>query len=113
MVNYSNGKIYKIEPLNADVGDCYIGSTTKELLSQRMSAHRNEFRCSQKGLRRKTMSHYLFSKYGVDICNISLIESCPCNSKDELLARESYHQNAMKNINKCILRSRLLSQENI
>ena len=42
MVNYQNGKIYKIE----DVGDnmCYIGSTTKEFLSKRMVQHRCVFK---------------------------------------------------------------------
>ena len=38
MVNYNNGKIYKIEPLNGEEGDIYIGSTTKEYLSQRMDS---------------------------------------------------------------------------
>ena len=33
MVNYNNGKIYKIEPVNGEEGDIYIGSTTKEYLS--------------------------------------------------------------------------------
>ena len=33
MVNYSNGKIYKIEPIiDHDEGDIYIGSTTKKYL---------------------------------------------------------------------------------
>jgi hypothetical protein len=59
------------------------------------------------------MSHYLFEKYGVENCFISLIETCPCNGRDELLARDAYHQNAMKNINKCILRSRILSLGNV
>ena len=46
MVNYSNGKIYKIE---SDLGDLiYIGSTTKYYLSQRMERHRFDYvrRCT-------------------------------------------------------------------
>ena len=31
MVNYNNGKIYKIEPIvDHDEGDIYFGSTTKQ-----------------------------------------------------------------------------------
>ena len=41
MINYSNGKIYKIEPINGEDGDVYVGSTTKEYLSQWMATHRN------------------------------------------------------------------------
>jgi hypothetical protein len=42
MVNYGNGKIYKIE---SHLGDkIYIGSTTKQYLSQRMDKHRSEYR---------------------------------------------------------------------
>ena len=41
MVNYSNGKVYKIEPISGgEEGDVYIGSTTKRYLSQRMNTHR-------------------------------------------------------------------------
>ena len=43
MVNYNNGKIYKIEPIvDHDEGDIYIGSTTKQYLSMRMDKHRLE-----------------------------------------------------------------------
>ena len=44
MVNYNNGKIYKIEPLNAEEGDIYIGSTTKKYLSQRIDYHRSNYK---------------------------------------------------------------------
>jgi hypothetical protein len=39
MANYSNGKIYKI--IGGD--ECYIGSTTKERLCQRMTAQRGNY----------------------------------------------------------------------
>ena len=50
MVNYNNGKIYKIVPIceGADEGDVYIGSTTKEYLSQRMVQHRADYNKWQK-----------------------------------------------------------------
>ena len=45
MTNYNNGKIYKLEPMcNHDDGDIYIGSTTKEYLCQRMTAHKYQYK---------------------------------------------------------------------
>ena len=105
-IKYEYGKIYKIEPINGDDGDVYIGSTTKLLLSQRMASHRHEYNCCRKGKRGKTMSHYLFDKYGIENCHIYLLEICPCKSKDELLSRERYYMTAFKNINKCIIREK-------
>ena len=44
MVNYNNGKIYKIEPMcDHDEGDLYAGSTTKQYLSQCMGTHRSGY----------------------------------------------------------------------
>jgi hypothetical protein len=60
MVNYNNGKIYKIE---SHLGDkVYIGSTTKEYLSQRMTAHRESFNQWKKGKRELTTSFLLFDE---------------------------------------------------
>jgi hypothetical protein len=76
MVNYKNGKIYKI--VN-DVNDkFYIGSTTEPYLSNRMSGHRKKHNdCMSKSL-------------GVDLkeCSIILIENYPCKDKNELLRKE-------------------------
>ena len=42
--NYNKGKIYKIEPIcDHDEGDIYIGSTTKDYLSQRMVFHKGDY----------------------------------------------------------------------
>ena len=55
MINYNNGKIYKIEPINGEDGDIYIGSTTKEFLSQRLATHRGEYKqYLKKGRNKKT-----------------------------------------------------------
>ena len=48
MVNYANGKIYKIESI-INIEDIeepliYIGSTTKNYLSQRMDEHRSNYK---------------------------------------------------------------------
>jgi 2,3-bisphosphoglycerate-independent phosphoglycerate mutase len=60
-INYKNGKIYKIEPtVDHDEGDVYIGSTTKEYLSQRMVQHRDNYKTYKKGnVKSKTMAFNL------------------------------------------------------
>ena len=63
-INYKNGKIYKIEPVNGEEGEIYIGSTTKEYLSQRMTAHRGDYGKWKNGKHGKIMSFDLFEKYG-------------------------------------------------
>ncbi len=70
MVNYNNGKIYKIEPLNGEEGDIYIGSTTKELLSQRMDTHRSDYKQFLNGKQNNITSTKLFDKYGVENCKL-------------------------------------------
>ena len=68
MVNYSNGKIYKIE---SHLGDkIYIGSTTKEYLSQRMDNHRGHYKVWKNGQGNKTTSFELFDEYGIENCKI-------------------------------------------
>ncbi len=42
MVNYQNGKIYKIQDIGGNM--CYIGSTTKDFLSKRMVEHRSAYK---------------------------------------------------------------------
>ena len=108
MVNYKNGKIYKIEPtVESDDGDIYIGSTTKEYLSQRMELHRRDYNNWNRGDTHFITSFKLFDKYGVNNCQIVLIETCSCDTKDELHRREAHHIRTLQNVNKCIpLRTR-------
>ena len=86
MVNYANGKVYKIEPIcEHNDADVYFGSTTKQYLSQRMDQHRSNFNrkagmCSSK---------ILFEKYGVENCVIILLESVNATTNDELRAVEA------------------------
>jgi hypothetical protein len=102
MVNYNNGKIYKIEAINGEEGDIYIGSTTKELLSQRMTAHRCNYKYWLKCEVFKISSYILFEKYGVENCRIVLIENVNATSLDELKAREAFYIKSMLCINKNI-----------
>ena len=63
-INYKNGKIYKIEPREDHCeGDIYIGSTTKQYLSQRMVQHRGDYMRFKNGIHNKTNSFDLFRKF--------------------------------------------------
>ena len=101
MVNYSNGKIYKIESITGE-GNIYIGSTTKKYLSQRMDTHRKDYKRWKNGKMHKITSYDIFDIYGVENCQIILIESYPCETKDELQAREKYYIKSMQCVNKCV-----------
>ena len=102
MVNYSNGKIYKIEALNGEDGDIYIGSTTEKLLSRRMNGHRCDYKRWSVGNQSKTSSYDIFQKYGVENCRIVLIESVSAFTKDQLTSREAYYIRTMDCVNKNI-----------
>jgi len=101
-MNYTNGKIYKIESFKGD--KIYIGSTTKKYLSQRMEKHRSNYKAWKIGNDQGKLSSFvLFDEYGVENCSIILIEEFSCNSKDELRAKEAYHIKASNNcVNKVI-----------
>ena len=100
MVNYQNTKIYKIE---SHLGPkIYIGSTTKEYLSQRMDSHRSGYKHWKNGNGGNMSSYQLFDDYGLENCNILLIESYPCNSKDERASREGYYIKTTHCVNKII-----------
>ena len=103
MVNYSNGKVYKIEPLTEhEDNEIYIGSTTKKYLCQRLSTHRGYYRLWKQGKMNKLMSFELFDKYGLENCVITLIELVEAKDKDELLSKEAYYIRNMKCLNKHI-----------
>ena len=100
MVNYNNGKIYKIEDLAGEM--CYIGSTTKERLCQRMVEHRSKYLSWKAGKCGKVTSFDIFDKYGIENCRIVLVETYPCESKDELTSRESYFIKTVACVNKYV-----------
>ena len=103
MVNYNFGKIYKIEPIcDHDEGDIYIGSTTKQYLSQRMDNHRGKYKQWKNNKYCKVQVFEIFDKYGVSNCQIVLIETVNAESKDELLAREKHYIQSLKCVNKAI-----------
>lgn len=87
MVNYQNGRIYK---LCSDVDDkIYIGSTTIKLC-QRFSDHKT----LSKKVNSKVYKH--FKKIHWENVRIILLEKYPCESKEELLMRERFWQEKLK-----------------
>jgi hypothetical protein len=102
--DYSKGKIYKIVGNNAsEEENFYVGSTTKQYLSQRTTAHKYGYKYWKSDVKgSKVMSYELFDKYGVDNCSIILLEAFSAKSKDELHAREKYFIQTTNCVNKCI-----------
>lgn len=100
VVNYNNGKIYKIVPNQGD--EVYIGSTTRDRLCQRMEGHRSAYFRFKNGKGGKITSCDLFDKYGIENCEIELIELVNCNSKDELHVRERFWIKSSNCVNKNI-----------
>mgnify|MGYP003679851819 CR=1 FL=1 len=91
MVNYQKGKIYKIISPHTD--KCYVGSTTKDRLSNRLAHHRSDF----KNGKNTTSSKYILELGDYEIV---LLELFPCNSKDELHARERHYIETLDCVNK-------------
>ena len=98
MVNYNNGKIYKLECLTT--GLIYVGSTTKHYLSQRLVNHRQDYEKYINGKCRYITSFKILEN---DNYSISLLESVNCNTKDELLAREGYYIKTLDCVNKKVM----------
>ena len=80
----------------------YIGSTCKPRLSQRLTKHRGNYKQWKKGNYSHVRSFDLFDKYGVDNCNILLLESYPCLNIDELRKKECYYIKNIPCVNKNI-----------
>ena len=100
-MDYQKGKIYKIE---SHLGPkIYIGSTTKDYLSQRMTTHRHTYNYWKTGKGPKTSSYDLFDEYGIENCQIVLLESCPCENKDQLNAKESHYIKTLECVNRVVL----------
>ena len=101
--DYSKGKVYKIIANNAPEEEkIYVGSTTKDYLSQRMTAHRTLYLQWKNGKVKHmhAMAYVLFDKYGIENCSIILLEQIACKTKDELLAREKHYFLSLNCINK-------------
>jgi predicted GIY-YIG superfamily endonuclease len=85
MVNYGNGKIYKV--VCSETGRVYVGSTT-DTLSRRMTRHR-------------ALTNGCVTRDFID-GKIFLIEDFPCERKEQLLSRERFYIESMDCVNKKI-----------
>jgi hypothetical protein len=109
MVNYENGKIYKI------VCDdkMYIGSTCEEYLSQRLARHVKDLKSyysPNRTCKKSRSSVYELFQIKSSKPEIFLIEEYPCKNKQQLLARERHHIESNDCVNK-IKRSILTFEE--
>lgn len=85
MPDYQRGKIYKITS-----GDLtYIGSTCEPTLARRLADHVSSYKRWKAGTLKTNYSVFPLIETGQ--YEITLIELCPCGSKDELTARERFH----------------------
>jgi hypothetical protein len=89
MVNYGNGKIYRI--VCNKTGKQYIGATTIAL-SARLSQHKKLFRGARTSLSREVIEGGDYAIY--------LIEDVPCTRKEQLLARERHYIDTLNCVNK-------------
>ena len=90
-IDYKKGKIYKIESIE---GECvYYGSTIQKL-SMRMAEHRKHHKI-KRGITSEKVLCFNDAK-------IYLVELYPCNSKEELFAREGWYIRNNNCVNKTI-----------
>ena len=99
-INYNNSKVYKIWSPQGD--KIYVGSTTKQYLSQRMTAHRKDYNYWKSGKGQFITSYLVFDEYGLDNCFIELLEAKSCSSKDELKQLEGGYIRNLVCVNKNI-----------
>ena len=96
MPDYSKGKIYKIEC--NETGEVYYGSTV-QALCDRMSGHRTHYRRWIEGKVNKCQSYDIIERGNY---SYSLVEDCPCERKEQLIAREKFYIKNNECVNKCI-----------
>jgi len=95
MVNYQDGKIYKI--VDNTNGNIYVGSTTQKYLSRRLAKHRGHYKEFLKGTGGKCLSFDIIKNGDYKII---LICSYPCNNNDELRKKEQEYIDEYDCVNK-------------
>jgi hypothetical protein len=98
MPNYLNGKIYKLTSKHSD--EVYVGSTCKLYLSERLAGHLYEY--NHYHIRGLYYTSFELFKHGPKDVKIQLLERCPCQTKDELNAREAFYIESLNCVNKSI-----------
>ena len=95
MVNYQQGKIYKI--VCHTTGFVYYGSTCEPSLARRLHQHKLAYvNRSQKPI---CTSIQILENNNY---NIYLVENFPCHNRDELRMRERFYIESNECVNKCI-----------
>ena len=99
MVNYQEGKIYKI--VDKTNNNIYIGSTAEKYLSRRLQHHIANYKIYIDPNKKKcyTTSFEIIKNNDFEIL---LLETYPCNNKYELEQRERYYIENNNCINKNI-----------
>lgn len=67
-----------------------------------MDTHRSDHKSYKSGKQHFITSFVLFDKYGIDHCEIVLLENVNAMNKDELHAREAHYIKTLKCVNKHI-----------
>ena len=93
---YKNGKVYKI--FNTINDEIYVGSTIQSL-SHRIIKHKGD---AKNSTRNQSTISKLMQELGVEHFYIELIEAFPCESKEELNAREGFWIKTIATVNKHI-----------
>ena len=94
MVNYQQGKIYKI--VCNTTGLVYVGSTCEQRLSQRLTKHVATYKQHLKNKHSYCSSYDIIEKGNYEII---LLENCPCNNSEELRMRERFYKENINCIN--------------
>lgn len=97
MDRYKNAKIYKI--VDNTTGKMYIGSTCEPTLAHRLAKHRRSYNRYLKGGCNLTTSFEILKNNNY---SIFLLEEYPCETKDQLLARERFFIENNECVNKVI-----------
>ena len=95
MPNYQLGKIYKI--VHYTNNNNYIGSTCEPILARRLAGHVSDYKCYLNNKKKYITSFKVLENSNY---NIVLIEEYPCDTKDQLLARERYYIDTLDCVNK-------------
>ena len=95
MEKYQRGKIYAI--ICRKTGRRYVGSTCEPTLAKRLAQHVVDFKKWEKGIGGRFTSFDIIKDGDYFIV---LLESYPCNSKDELRMCEQKHIDSCECVNK-------------
>jgi hypothetical protein len=98
MVNYQNGKIYKLWSPSKNI--IYIGSTTQPLC-KRLVCHLSNYKAYNKDHSKKYLTSYLV--LDCEDYKIELLEECNCNNRQQLEKKEGEHIRNNECVNRCIV----------